>query len=62
MDRKDLIKSLRDPKKASEDKAANPAGEIMDLDDDVLASVTGGCCPPGWTSAICSPCPPRHCL
>lgn len=40
---------------------ANPAA-LPSVDDDVLNSVTGGCCPPGWSSAICSPCPPAHCF
>lgn len=39
----------------------SPAG--MDMDDDVLSSITGGCvslkfCP---TSMLCTPCPPMEC-
>ena len=39
---------------------AHPAG-AMDVADDVLKSITGGCGTTG-KSAICSPCPPYHCL
>lgn len=44
----------------------HPSG-ILDMEDDVLRSITGGCgyetswekgCP---SSAICTPCPPVHC-
>ncbi|RMB04452.1 mersacidin/lichenicidin family type 2 lantibiotic [Eilatimonas milleporae] len=42
--------------------AVNPAGAMLDIDDDALASVAGGCgCPPGSGSAMCSPCPPLQC-
>ncbi|MCE9667129.1 mersacidin/lichenicidin family type 2 lantibiotic [Myxococcus stipitatus] len=40
---------------------ANPASEL-ELDDDVLESITGGCCQPGQTTVICTPCPPKVCL
>ncbi len=41
---------------------ADPAGALLDIDDEVLASVAGGCCYPGQTTALCSPCPPQYCL
>lgn len=48
---------------------AHPAGAAP-LEDDVLKSITGGCvCTVDFCSgpscngtAICTPCPPRHCL
>ena len=41
--------------------AVNPAGAMLDIEDEALASVAGGCCPPGSGSAMCSPCPPLQC-
>ena len=50
---------------SAEERAALPASPAaaVDIDDDVLASIAGGCsygtfCP---TSAICTPCPPKQC-
>lgn len=37
----------------------HPAG-ILDIQDDVLKSISGGC-GPSATSAFCTPCPPKHC-
>ena len=49
MKKQDVIRAWRD-------------GEFPTVEESVLSSVTGGCsinnCP---TSAICSPCPPKHC-
>ncbi|RMB04449.1 mersacidin/lichenicidin family type 2 lantibiotic [Eilatimonas milleporae] len=43
--------------------AIDPAGAMLDIEDEALASVAGGCgCPGGATSALCSPCPPRDCF
>ena len=69
MKRKDVIRAWRDGEfyasLSSEDRNALPASpaSVIELDDEVLANVTGGCsigttCP---TSAYCSPCPPKHC-
>lgn len=50
---------------SDEDREALPESPaaVLEVDDDVLASVAGGCtkdtCP---TSAYCTPCPPYHCL
>ena len=35
----------------------HPSG-LLEIQDDVLKSITGGC---GYSSAICTPCPPVHC-
>lgn len=50
---------------SDEERAALPESPaaMLDVDDEVLASVAGGCsawgtCP---TSAYCTPCPPNHC-
>ncbi|MFP2957186.1 MULTISPECIES: mersacidin/lichenicidin family type 2 lantibiotic [Myxococcus] len=64
-----ILRAWRDPEYfnslTAEERAAlpaNPAAEL-DLGDDVLESITGGCgCKPGQSSAICTPCPPYHCL
>ena len=40
----------------------NPAGDMLDIEDEALASVAGGCgCPPGAGSVLCTPCPPLNC-
>ena len=36
----------------------HPSG-LLDIEDDVLKSITGGC--GGITSAVCTPCPPKYC-
>ncbi|MCP3161524.1 mersacidin/lichenicidin family type 2 lantibiotic [Myxococcus qinghaiensis] len=63
-----ILRAWRDPEYynslSAEERAslpANPAAELT-LGDDVLESITGGCCLPGQSSAICTPCPPQHCL
>ncbi|MEL7491462.1 MAG: mersacidin/lichenicidin family type 2 lantibiotic [Pseudomonadota bacterium] len=60
MKKEDLLKALRDPKKRDELTAPkeSAAGDILDLDDEALASVSGGC---GGPSPFSTPCPPRHC-
>lgn len=67
MKKKNVIRAWRDPKyrqSLSEDeKAQLPTHPAAWVDDEVLASVTGGCCPDGNdTSSLCTPCPPRHCF
>ncbi|MEM9291056.1 MAG: mersacidin/lichenicidin family type 2 lantibiotic [Acidobacteriota bacterium] len=76
MKKQDVIRAWRDPKyrRSLETEQSNqlpehPAGKIKAIDDDVLASVTGGCCPPflistspEYCTALCSPCPPRFCF
>jgi len=59
----EIVKSaeLDDAVIKGETATADPAGSILDIDDEALASVAGGCCPPGTTTAICSPCPPLYC-
>jgi len=52
---------VKDEDLATDDATfVDPAGSILDVDDEALASVAGGCCPPGGT-ALCSPCPPLYC-
>lgn len=68
MKRKDVIRAWRDGEfyasLTDEQRAAMPdsPASVIDLGDDVLATISGGCsyeyCP---TSAICTPCPPKHC-
>lgn len=68
MKRKDVIRAWRDGEFYSsltdEQRAAMPESpaSVIDLDDEVLATISGGCsfedCP---TSAYCTPCPPKHC-
>ena len=68
MTRKDVIRAWRDGEfhasLTDEQRAAMPdsPASVIDLGDDVLATISGGCsyeyCP---TSAICTPCPPKHC-
>lgn len=69
MKKSDVIRAWRDGEfyasLSSADRAALPESpaSVIELNDEVLASVTGGCsvlegCP---TSAICTPCPPKHC-
>lgn len=76
MKKQDVIRAWRDPKYrrslTAEQQAqlpAHPAAWMVGVEDDVLAGVTGGCCPPAikstapqYCSAICSPCPPQHCF
>lgn len=68
MKKRDVIRAWRDGEYysslSSAERAAlpdNPAS-VIELNDEVLASLSGGCsyeyCP---TSAICTPCPPKHC-
>lgn len=74
MDKSQIVRAWRDPEyfeSLSEAERAqvpaNPAG-LIEVGDDVLDSVTGGCgCKPpdpytcyGYT-ALCTPCPPMHC-
>lgn len=69
MKKKDIIRAWRDGEYfaglSEEEKAAlpeNPAA-LISLDDDVLNTIAGGCSYPNYcpTSAICTPCPPKHC-
>ena len=41
----------------------HPSG-LLDVEDDVLMTITGGCGPStigACTTGICTPCPPVHC-
>ena len=69
MKRKDVIRAWRDGEFYSsltdDQRAAMPESpaSVIDLGDEVLASISGGCsiydgCP---TSAYCTPCPPKYC-
>ncbi len=68
MKRKDVIRAWRDGEfyasLSDEQRASMPESpaSVIDLGDDVLASISGGCsfemCP---TSGYCTPCPPKHC-
>ena len=69
MKKSDVIRAWRDGEfyasLSSADRASMPESpaSVIELNDEVLANVTGGCsvgtyCP---TSAYCSPCPPKHC-
>ncbi|MCG8458158.1 MAG: mersacidin/lichenicidin family type 2 lantibiotic [Holophagales bacterium] len=68
MKKQDVIRAWRDGEfyanLEADEKAALPESPaaLPKVEDSVLSSVTGGCsyspCP---TSAICSPCPPKHC-
>ena len=55
----DYYASLSDEQRAA--VPANPAA-LPEVRDDVLNSVAGGCGPVGPSSAICTPCPPFHCV
>ena len=50
---------------SNEERAAMPdsPASVIELDDDVLANLSGGCSMPQYcpTSGYCSPCPPAHC-
>ena len=69
MKKKDVIRAWRDGEYYSslskEERAALPdsPASVIDISDDVLASISGGCsyagCP---TSAYCTPCPPKYCF
>ncbi len=69
MKRKDVIRAWRDGEFYSsltdEQRAAMPESpaSVIDLGDEVLANISGGCsytgCP---TSAYCTPCPPKYCF
>ncbi len=73
MKKQEIARAWRDPKYrrslSTEQKAqlpTHPAEWMVGVEDDVLASVTGGCCYPGnntvtLCTGICSPCPPVHC-
>jgi mersacidin/lichenicidin family type 2 lantibiotic len=68
MKKRDVIRAWRDGEYysslSSAERAALPESpaSVIDVSDDVLANISGGCsyinCP---TSAYCSPCPPKHC-
>jgi mersacidin/lichenicidin family type 2 lantibiotic len=69
MKKRDVIRAWRDGEYysslSSAERAALPESpaSVIDISDDALASISGGCsyvgtCP---TSAYCSPCPPKHC-
>ncbi|HYI13126.1 MAG TPA: mersacidin/lichenicidin family type 2 lantibiotic [Thermoanaerobaculia bacterium] len=70
MKKRDVIRAWRDGEYYSslsnDERAEMPESpaSVIDLGDEVLATVTGGCsidagyCP---TSTYCSPCPPRYC-
>lgn len=64
----DVLRAWRDPEYysslTSEERAALPANPAaqLELGDDVLDSITGGCNTVTLpTSGICTPCPPVHC-
>jgi mersacidin/lichenicidin family type 2 lantibiotic len=68
MKKKDVIRAWRDGEYYSslsnEERAALPDSPalVVDLGDDVLASISGGCSyVPCSTSAMCTPCPPKWC-
>ena len=69
MKKRDVIRAWRDGEYYSslsnEERAALPESpaSVIDISDDVLASISGGCSYPGPcpTSGYCSPCPPKHC-
>lgn len=69
MKKRDVIRAWRDGEYysslSSDERAALPESpaSIIDISDDVLSSISGGCSYPGTcpTSAYCSPCPPKHC-
>lgn len=58
--KEELIKALRDPKQRKRLSKAkhSAAGDILDLEDEALSSVSGGC---GGPSPLSSPCPPMQC-
>lgn len=70
MKKRDVIRAWRDGEyysslsKAERAEMPESPASVIDLGDEVLATVTGGCsyangyCP---TSTVCSPCPPRYC-
>ena len=68
MKKRDVIRAWRDGEfyssLSNEDLAAMPESpaSVIELDDDVLSTLSGGCsfeyCS---TSAMCTPCPPKHC-
>jgi len=69
MKKREVIRAWRDGEYysslSSAERAALPESpaSVIDISDDALASISGGCsyvgtCP---TSAYCSPCPPKHC-
>ncbi len=69
MKKRDVIRAWRDGEfyatLSPADRTSMPdsPASVIELNDEVLANVTGGCsigagCP---TSAYCSPCPPKHC-
>lgn len=70
MKKKDIIRAWRDgdyyASLTDEQRAALPESPaaLMEVEDDVLSSITGGCSLPGWcpTSGFCTPCPPRECF
>jgi mersacidin/lichenicidin family type 2 lantibiotic len=69
MKKRDVIRAWRDGEYYSslsnEERAALPASpaSVIDISDDVLASVAGGCSIPGNcpTSGYCSPCKGNPC-
>lgn len=47
-------------KKLEAEEIEDPAGDILEIDDETLSRVSGA---HGETcSALCSPCPPLYCL
>lgn len=70
MKKRDVIRAWRDGEYYSSlsdaERKAMPESpaSVIELGDDVLATISGGCsyangyCP---TSTACSPCPPRYC-
>ena len=69
MKKRDVIRAWRDGEYYSslsnEERAALPESpaSVIDLGDDVLANISGGCSyGVGCTSAICTPCPPKNCF
>ena len=68
MKKRDVIRAWRDGEfyssLSNDQRAALPESpaSVIDLGDDVLSTISGGCSySPCWTSAICTPCPPKHC-
>lgn len=54
----EYYRSLSDEERAQVPE--HPSG-VVDVEDDILRSITGGCGTFDCTSGYCSPCPPAHC-
>lgn len=67
MKKKQILEAWRDEEyylSLSEEERArvpeHPSG-ILDVEDDILGTITGGCGTIKYTSGYCTPCPPAHC-